>query len=60
MIKVGPSGTGKTFLTNDFIHKLSTEKFINNIINFSARTSENYTQGMKFVFFHSVCFKPSK
>jgi hypothetical protein len=42
---VGPSGTGKTFITAHMISNLSTDKFINNIINFSARTSVNYTQG---------------
>ena len=42
---VGPSGTGKTFITSGLIEGLSTEKFINNIVNFSARTSVNYTQG---------------
>ena len=41
---IGPSGTGKTFLTCGLIASLSTEKFINNIVNFSARTNVNYTQ----------------
>ena len=41
---VGPTGTGKTFLTCGLIASLSTEKFINNIVNFSARTNVNYTQ----------------
>ena len=40
----GPSGTGKSFLTNSYIRRLSKEKFITNVINFSARTSTNYTQ----------------
>ena len=44
MSKVGPTGTGKTFLTCGLIASLSTEKFINNIVNFSARTNVNYTQ----------------
>ena len=42
---IGPSGTGKTFITTSLINGLSTEKFINNIVNFSARTNVNYTQG---------------
>ena len=42
---VGPSGSGKTFITTGLIEGLSQEKFINNIVNFSARTSVNYTQG---------------
>ena len=41
---MGPTGTGKTFLTCGLIASLSTEKFINNIVNFSARTNVNYTQ----------------
>ena len=42
---VGKSGTGKTFISTALIEGLSTEKFINNIVNFSARTNVNYTQG---------------
>ena len=42
---VGPTGSGKTFITTGLIEGLNTEKFINNIVNFSARTSVNYTQG---------------
>ena len=34
---VGHTGTGKSFVTNNFIRKLSKEKFITNVINFSAR-----------------------
>ncbi len=40
----GPSGTGKSFLTNSIVRRLSKEKFITNVINFSARTSVTYTQ----------------
>ena len=47
LILVGPSGTGKTFITTGLVNNLSSEKFINNIVNFSARTSVNYTQGEK-------------
>ena len=43
---VGPSGTGKSFITNSMIADLSRDKFITNVINFSARTSVNYTQGL--------------
>ena len=35
---------GKSFLTNSFIRRLSKEKFITNVVNFSARTNVNYTQ----------------
>lgn len=41
---IGSSGTGKSFATNHFINRLSKEKFITNVINFSARTGVNYTQ----------------
>ena len=41
---IGSSGTGKSFLTNSFIRRLSKEKFITNVVNFSARTNVNYTQ----------------
>jgi dynein heavy chain len=41
---VGHTGTGKSFVTNSFIRKLSKDKFITNEINFSARTSVTYTQ----------------
>ena len=45
LVMVGKSGTGKTFISTALIEGLSTEKFINNIVNFSARTNVNYTQG---------------
>ncbi|XP_059095302.1 dynein axonemal heavy chain 3-like [Tigriopus californicus] len=41
---LGHTGTGKSFITNSFIRRLPKEKFITNVINFSARTSVNYTQ----------------
>ena len=41
---VGHTGTGKSFVTNNFIRKLSKEKYITNVINFSARTGVTYTQ----------------
>ena len=41
---IGESGVGKSFLTNSFIRRLSKEKFITNVVNFSARTNVNYTQ----------------
>ena len=44
LVMVGKSGTGKTFISTALIEGLSTEKFINNIVNFSARTNVNYTQ----------------
>ena len=47
LVLVGASGTGKTFISTALIESLSIEKFINNIVNFSARTNVNYTQGKK-------------
>ncbi|CAB4069325.1 DNAH [Lepeophtheirus salmonis] len=41
---IGPSGTGKSFITNSLVQRLSSEKFITNVINFSAQTTVNYTQ----------------
>eukprot|EP00095_Tigriopus_kingsejongensis_P002576 maker-scaffold274_size229011-snap-gene-1.23 protein:Tk02576 transcript:maker-scaffold274_size229011-snap-gene-1.23-mRNA-1 annotation:"hypothetical protein LOTGIDRAFT_210054" len=41
---LGHSGTGKTFVTNSFIRRLPKDKYVTNVINFSARTSVNYTQ----------------
>ena len=41
---IGPSGTGKSFITNSFVRRLSKERFVTNVINFSARTNVNYTQ----------------
>ena len=45
LVMVGKSGVGKTFISTALIEGLSREKFDNNIINFSARTNVNYTQG---------------
>ncbi|ESO02274.1 hypothetical protein HELRODRAFT_188646 [Helobdella robusta] len=44
LLFVGPTGTGKSVITIDYIFNLSKESFIKNMINFSARTSANQTQ----------------
>ncbi len=44
LLFVGPTGTGKTAVTNNFLVKLPKETYLANIINFSARTSANQTQ----------------
>lgn len=41
---VGPTGTGKSAIVLNYLVNLPKEKFIANIINFSARTSANQTQ----------------
>ncbi|CAF0812221.1 unnamed protein product [Brachionus calyciflorus] len=41
---VGPTGTGKTAVTNNYLIKLPKETYLANIISFSARTSANQTQ----------------
>ncbi|CAF0750041.1 unnamed protein product [Didymodactylos carnosus] len=43
LLFVGPTGTGKSALNNYFLVRLPKEKFIANIVNFSARTTANQT-----------------
>ena len=44
LLFVGPTGVGKTAVTNNFLIKLPKESFLANTISFSARTSANQTQ----------------
>jgi len=41
---VGPTGTGKSFIVLKYLMSMSREKYIENILNFSARTSAPVTQ----------------
>ena len=45
---VGPTGTGKSAITNAFLFNLPKKKYIICNISFSARTSSNQTQDIIF------------
>ena len=44
MLLLGPTGTGKTALTNATLTNLPKDKFIVNTVHFSARTSAGQAQ----------------
>ncbi|KAK7111861.1 dynein axonemal heavy chain 3-like isoform X2 [Littorina saxatilis] len=41
---IGPTGTGKSAITNNYLVSLPKDLYVPNCINFSARTSANQTQ----------------
>ena len=44
VLLVGPTGTGKTSIINNYLNKLPREKFLIYNLSFSARTSSNQIQ----------------
>ncbi|XP_052058680.1 dynein axonemal heavy chain 3-like isoform X1 [Mytilus californianus] len=48
LLFVGPTGTGKSAISNNYLIQLPKEKFIITNVNFSAQTSANQTQDIIF------------
>ncbi|VDP25782.1 unnamed protein product [Schistosoma curassoni] len=44
LLLVGPTGTGKSVIANNYLIQLPKENYLPNILNFSARTTANQTQ----------------
>lgn len=48
LLFVGPTGTGKSAISNNYLIQLPKEKYIITNVNFSAQTSANQTQDIIF------------
>ncbi|XP_048589777.1 dynein axonemal heavy chain 3-like isoform X2 [Nematostella vectensis] len=46
LLLVGPTGTGKTAITNHYVLKMPSDGYIANFMNFSAQTTANQTQDL--------------
>ncbi|KZC07229.1 Dynein heavy chain 3, axonemal [Dufourea novaeangliae] len=46
LLFVGPTGTGKSAVTLDYLVSLNRDKYLENVVNFSACTTANQTQEM--------------
>jgi dynein heavy chain, axonemal len=60
LLFVGPTGTGKSAITNNFLFHLSRDTYIVTNVNFSAQTSANQTQDAIFAKLIRCVLKPSE
>lgn len=63
LLFVGPTGTGKSAIVLDYLMNLPKEKFLANVLNFSARTAANTVQDIiiskldKYNYIGDFCLK---